>query len=84
MASVNMTVDISERKQAEQMLAERNAQLALAGQFALVGTFTFDVDVGADAGVAWLCGHARLARRHRGHQPRLLAREEFIPKTCPA
>ena len=41
---VNMTVDISERKQAEQMLAERNAQLALAGQFALVGTFTFDVD----------------------------------------
>ena len=40
---VNMTVDISERKQAEQMLAERNAQLALAGQFALVGTFTFDV-----------------------------------------
>jgi PAS domain S-box-containing protein len=43
---INMTVDISERKQAEQMLAERNAQLALAGQFALVGTFTFDVDVG--------------------------------------
>ncbi len=42
--AVNMVVDISERKQAEQMLAERNAQLALAGQFALVGTFTFDVD----------------------------------------
>ena len=42
---VNMTVDISERKQAEQMLAERNAQLTLAGKFALVGTFTFDVDV---------------------------------------
>ena len=40
---VSMTVDISERKQAEQMLAERNAQLALAGKFALVGTFTFDV-----------------------------------------
>ena len=33
---VNMTVDISERKQAEQMLAERNAQLALAGKFALL------------------------------------------------
>ena len=42
---VNMTVDISERKQAEQMLAERNVQLALAGKFALVGTFTFDVDL---------------------------------------
>ena len=42
---INMTVDISERKQAEQMLAERNTQLTLAGKFALVGTFTFDVDV---------------------------------------
>ena len=41
---VNMTVDISERKQAEQVLAERNAQLALAGKFARVGTFTFNVD----------------------------------------
>jgi PAS domain S-box-containing protein len=43
--AVNMTVDISERKQTEQMLAVRNAQLALAGQFALVGTFTFDVNL---------------------------------------
>ena len=42
---VNMTVDISERKKAEQALAERNVQLALAGKFALVGTFTLDVDV---------------------------------------
>jgi PAS domain S-box-containing protein len=40
---IKMTVDISERKQAEQKLAERNAQLVLAGKFALVGTFTFDV-----------------------------------------
>ena len=40
---INMTVDISERKRAERMLAERNAQLALAGKFALIGTFTFDV-----------------------------------------
>jgi PAS domain S-box-containing protein len=43
--AVNMVVDITERKQAEQTLAERNAQLALAGQFALIGTFTFDVEV---------------------------------------
>ena len=34
---VNMTVDISERLQAERTLAERNAQLALAGRAALVG-----------------------------------------------
>jgi PAS domain S-box-containing protein len=40
---VNMTVDISERKQAERALAERNLQLGLAGQFALVGTYAYDV-----------------------------------------
>jgi PAS domain S-box-containing protein len=42
---VNTMVDISERKQAEQMLAERDAQLVLAGEFALVGTFTFHVNL---------------------------------------
>jgi PAS domain S-box-containing protein len=40
---VNMTVDIRERKQAERALAERNLQLGLAAQFALVGTYTYDV-----------------------------------------
>jgi PAS domain S-box-containing protein len=40
---VNMTVDISERKKAEQALAERNAQLALAGRAALVGSYAYDV-----------------------------------------
>jgi len=40
---VNMTVDISQRKQAERALAERNFQLGLAGQFALVGTYAYDV-----------------------------------------
>jgi PAS domain S-box-containing protein len=40
---VNMTVDISERKQAEFALAERNAQLALAGQAALVGSYAYEV-----------------------------------------
>src|SRR5262245_65924682 len=38
-----MTVDISERKQAERALALRNLQLGLAGQFALVGTYAYDV-----------------------------------------
>ena len=71
---VNMTVDISELKKAEQALAERKVQLDLAGKFALVGTFTLDVDVGADAGLRWLCGHSRFARRDRGNQPRRLAK----------
>jgi PAS domain S-box-containing protein len=43
---VNMLVDISERKQAENILAERNTQLALAGKVGLVGTFSYDPDSG--------------------------------------
>jgi PAS domain S-box-containing protein len=41
---VNMTVDISERQQAERTLAERNAQLALAGRAALVGSYAYHVN----------------------------------------
>ena len=41
-----MTVDITERKQAEAALAERNAQLALAGKTALVGSYAFDIPAG--------------------------------------
>jgi len=44
---VNMTVDISERKKAELALAERKAQLALAGKVALVGNYAYDVNTGA-------------------------------------
>jgi PAS domain S-box-containing protein len=43
---INMTVDISERKKAELVLAERNAQLALAGKVALVGSYAYDVNTG--------------------------------------
>jgi PAS domain S-box-containing protein len=43
---VNMTIDISERRQAERTLAERNAQLALAGRAALVGSYVYDVNKG--------------------------------------
>ena len=43
---VNMTVDIGERKKAELALTERNAQLALAGRVALVGSYAYDI--GAD------------------------------------
>jgi len=38
-----LTRDITERKQAELALAERNAQLALAGRAALVGVYAYDV-----------------------------------------
>ena len=40
---VNMTVDIGERKKADLALAERNAQLALAGQAGLVGSYAYDI-----------------------------------------
>ena len=43
---LGITRDITQRKQAEQASAERNAQLALAGQIALVGSFTFDLGSG--------------------------------------
>jgi PAS domain S-box-containing protein len=37
-------IDITERKQAEQVLAERNAQLSLAGRAARVGSFAYNAD----------------------------------------
>ena len=43
---LGVTRDITDRKLAEQALAERNAQLALAGKIALVGSFTFDLGSG--------------------------------------
>ena len=43
---VGVDIDITERKRAEQALAERDLQLALAGRFALVGTFSFDIGAG--------------------------------------
>ena len=42
-ALLGVTRDITHHKQAEQALAERNAQLALAGQAALVGSYVYDV-----------------------------------------
>jgi PAS domain S-box-containing protein len=57
--AVNMLVDISERKQAEEELAERNTQLALAGMIGLVGTFANDLASGkmhVSAGYATIHG----------------------------
>ena len=56
---VNMLVDVSERKQAEKILAERNLQLALAGKVGLVGTFAHDLGSGrmhVSAGYATIHG----------------------------
>ena len=72
---LGVTRDITERKQAERALAERNLQLALAGKFALVGTYAFDIGSGKVAGFAWLCSHPRLARGDRGDQPRRMANQ---------
>jgi PAS domain S-box-containing protein len=41
-----LTRDITNHKRAELALAERNAQLALAGRAALVGSYTYDVNKG--------------------------------------
>jgi PAS domain S-box-containing protein len=43
---LGVTRDITDRKRAEQALAERDAQLALAGKVALVGGFTLDLASG--------------------------------------
>ena len=40
---VSMKIDVTERKQAEQELAERNAQLELAQVAARVGSYTYDI-----------------------------------------
>jgi PAS domain S-box-containing protein len=43
---LGVTRDITERKLAEQALAERTAQLALAGRAGLVGSYAYDVSSG--------------------------------------
>ena len=41
---LGVTRDITERRRAEQALAERNVQLALAGKAGLVGSYAYDTD----------------------------------------
>ena len=43
---LGVTRDITEHKQAERILGERNLQLSVAGKAALVGTYTYDVGSG--------------------------------------
>ena len=41
---IGAQINVTERKQAEQALAERNIQLALAAKAGLVGTYAYDGD----------------------------------------
>ena len=41
---IGAQIDVTERKQAEQALAERNIQLALAAKAGLVGSYAYDAD----------------------------------------
>ena len=41
---IGAKIDVTERKQAEQALAERNIQLAMAAKAGLVGTYAYDAD----------------------------------------
>jgi len=44
-----LTRDITERKRAQQALADLDVQLALAGRAGLVGTYAYDTEYDADA-----------------------------------
>ena len=41
---IGANIDVTERKQTAQALAERTVQLALAGKAALVGSYAYDTD----------------------------------------
>src|SRR5262245_57971809 len=41
---IGVSIDFTERKLAEQTLAERNLQLALAGRASFVGSYAYDID----------------------------------------
>src|SRR5262249_108427 len=43
---VGVNIDVTERKQAEQILAERDVQLDLAARIGRIGTFTIDYTTG--------------------------------------
>ena len=57
--TIGAEIDVTERKQAELALAERNMQFTLAGKAALVGSYAYDVDADTmqvDEGYAELHG----------------------------
>ena len=69
---LGVTRDITQRKQAEQALEERNVQRALAGKAGLVGSYAYDVDTERMQNFTGLCGHPRLSRGNcRDHAQRM-------------
>jgi PAS domain S-box-containing protein len=83
---VGVNIDVTERKQAEQGLAERNAQLDLAHKVARVGYFTYDISArtlrfsrssaaihGLSQSTMELTAQQWLARVHRDDMQRLRA-----------
>ena len=90
---VNMMVDITERQKAERSLAERNAQLALAGRAALVGSYVYDVNKGTSqvsGGIQLSTAYPRepprrpLANGERGYTLRISRwRKGFVNKPSP-
>ena len=80
---INMTVDISERKETELALAERNAQFALAAKAALVGSHAYDVDADSmqvDEGYAALHGLPEGTTETTRSQWRLRAHPEDVDR----
>jgi PAS domain S-box-containing protein len=61
--AVQMYLDISERKRAEEALAERNIQLGLAAKVGLVGSYSYDTDTELMQISEGYAGHLRLFRR---------------------
>ena len=62
LAALALAALFAERRKHEATIAERDAQLALAGKTALVGTYVLDVNTGRAQVFSGLRGHIRLAR----------------------
>ncbi len=79
--TLNMTVDISERKNAELALAERNMQFDLAEKAALVGSYAYDLDtkvVRVSEGYAALHGLPERTPVTTGHKWRASTHPEDV------
>jgi PAS domain S-box-containing protein len=83
-----LTRDITDCKEAERALADRNMQMSLAARAALVGSFSFDADTGeiqASAGYAAIhglpedCSRTTRSRWLLGVHPEDRARVEQLP-----
>ena len=79
---VNMQIDLTERKQAQAALAERDAQLDACHKAARVGSYTLDCVQGTMRISPRLRRDLRLARGHHGNDRRTMAARVSIRTTC--